>query len=148
MSHISFSSFKQKKEEKTEIEKQDFLVNVDLNENFTQEQMIMAWNKYIRTIQGKNLLMNTMESCKPTLTANYVLVQSVDNTYQEKEMQNEANTLVNFLRKELRNGQITLSIQQSEMNNAMTPNERLKRMTENHPALKELREQFNLELDL
>ncbi|MBO7634996.1 MAG: hypothetical protein J6S89_00280 [Paludibacteraceae bacterium] len=151
MSHISFSSFKQKKEEKTEIEKQDFLVNVDLNENFTQEQMIMAWNKYIRTIQGKNLLMNTMESCKPTLTANYVLVQSVDNTYQEKEMQNEANTLVNFLRKELRNGQITLSIQLSEMTNmtkAMTPNERLKRMTENHPALKELREQFNLELDL
>lgn len=151
MSHISFSSFKQKKEEKTEIEKQDSLVSVDLNENFTQEQMIMAWNKYIRTIQGKNLLMNTMESCKPTLTANYVLVQSVDNTYQEKEMQNEANTLVNFLRKELRNGQITLSIQLSEMTNmtkAMTPNERLKRMTENHPALKELREQFNLELDL
>jgi len=151
MSHISFSSFKQKKEEKTEIEKQDFLVSVDLNENFTQEQMIMAWNKYIRTIQGKNLLTNTMESCKPTLTANYVLVQSVDNTYQEKEMQNEANTLVNFLRKELRNGQITLSIQLSEMTNmtkAMTPNERLKRMTENHPALKELREQFNLELDL
>lgn len=151
MSHISFSSFKQKKEEKTEIEKQDFLVSVDLNENFTQEQMIMAWNKYIRTIQGKNLLMNTMESCKPTLTANYVLVQSVDNTYQEKEMQNEANILVNFLRKELRNGQITLSIQLSEMTNmtkAMTPNERLKRMTENHPALKELREQFNLELDL
>lgn len=151
MSHISFSSFKQKKEEKTEIEKQDFLVSVDLNENFTQEQMIMAWNKYIRTIQGKKLLMNTMESCKPTLTANYVLVQSVDNTYQEKEMQNEANTLVNFLRKELRNGQITLSIQLSEMTNmtkAMTPNERLKRMTENHPALKELREQFNLELDL
>lgn len=151
MSHFSFNSFKQKKEESKEIEKQDFLVSVDFNENFTQEQMIAAWNKYIRTIQGKNLLMNTMESCKPTLTDNFVLVQAVDNTYQEKEMQNEATQLVNFLRKELKNGQITLTIQLSEMTNltkAMTPNERLKRMIENHPALKELREQFNLELDL
>ncbi len=151
MSHFSFNSFKQKKEEKKEIEKQDFLVSVNFNENFTQEQMIAAWNKYIRTIQGKNLLMNTMESCKPTLTDNFVLVQAVDNTYQEKEMQNEATQLVNFLRKELKNGQITLTIQLSEMTNltkAMTPNERLKRMIENHPALKELREQFNLELDL
>ena len=151
MSHFSFNSFKQKKEESKEIEKQDFLVSVNCNENFTQEQMIAAWNKYIRTIQGKNLLMNTMESCKPTLTDNFVLVQAVDNTYQEKEMQNEATQLVNFLRKELKNGQITLTIQLSEMTNltkAMTPNERLKRMIENHPALKELREQFNLELDL
>lgn len=151
MSHFSFNSFKQKKEESKEIEKQDFLVSVNCSENFTQEQMIAAWNKYIRTIQGKNLLMNTMESCKPTLTDNFVLVQAVDNTYQEKEMQNEATQLVNFLRKELKNGQITLTIQLSEMTNltkAMTPNERLKRMIKNHPALKELREQFNLELDL
>ncbi len=150
MSHFSFNSFKQKKEENTKVE-QEYLVNIALNENFTQEQMIAAWNKYIRTIQGKNLLLNTMESCKPTLTDNFILVQKVDNNYQEKEMSNEAIPLVNFLRKELKNGQITLSIQLSEMTNitkAMTPNERLKRMLQNHPALNDLREQFNLELDL
>lgn len=92
-----------------------------------------------------------MESCKPTLTDNFILVQKVDNNYQEKEMSNEAIPLVNFLRKELKNGQLTLSIQLSEMTNitkAMTPNERLKRMLQNHPALNDLREQFNLELDL
>lgn len=150
MSHFSFNSFKQKKEENTKVE-QEYLVNIALNENFTQEQMIAAWNKYIRTIQGKNLLLNTMESCKPTLTDNFILVQKVDNNYQEKEMSNEAIPLVNFLRKELKNGQITLSIQLSEMTNitkAMTPNERLKRMLQNHPALNDLREQLNLELDL
>ena len=150
MSHFSFNSFKQKKEENTKVE-QEYLINIALNENFTQEQMIAAWNKYIRTIQGKNLLLNTMESCKPTLTDNFILVQKVDNNYQEKEMSNEAIPLVNFLRKELNNGQITLSIQLSEMTNiakAMTPNERLKRMLQNHPALNDLREQFNLELDL
>lgn len=151
-SHLSILRFKQKnEEEKKENMNEDAYKQIAENNNFTQEQMIAAWNKYIRSIQGKHILQNTMESCKPTLTNDFILVQSVDNSFQEKEMRNEMVPLLNFLRSELKNGQITLDIRLSEMtgiSKAMTPNERLKRMIDNNPSINILREQFKLEIDL
>lgn len=139
---------KQEEEKKKEEEK---LAAISANTPFTQEQMIRVWNKYIQTISDKTILKNTMETCKPTLQENNHLVQSVENTYQQNEMNAELISILNYMRIELRNGTIELEIRVKAMEEnvrVLTPNERFKKLTETYPELSKLKEEMGLELHL
>lgn len=145
-----FSIFESLKEKEVPKEEEEKLAVIALNTPFTQEMMIAAWNKYIRGINDKQILFNTMESCKPTLTDNYKLVQIVDNSIQEKEMLKEKVSLLNFLRVELKNGSINLEVRVAELKDTvriLTPNEKLQKLVENYPKFEALKEKYRLELD-
>lgn len=148
--HISILNC-MKEKEVADVKKEEMLANIASCNKFTQEDMIRVWNKYMLDIQEKQILKNTMETCKPTLTDNYVLVQVVSNSFQEKEMLNEKLSILNFMRVELKNGNIDLQIQLSEVvenSKIMTPNEKFKKMMEEKPALALLQEKFKLELEI
>ena len=139
---------KQEEEKKQEAEK---LAAISVNTPFNQEQMIHVWNKYIQTITDKTILKNTMETCKPTLSDNYRLIQSVENSYQKNEMNNELVSLLNFLRVELKNGLIELEtrVKAVEENaRILTPNERFKKLMETYPELAKMKDEFGLEIQL
>ncbi len=145
-----FSIFESIKEKENQKEEEEKLAVIASNTPFTQEMMISAWNKYIRGINEKQILFNTMESCKPTLTDNYKLVQIVDNSIQEKEMLKEKVSLLNFLRVELKNGNINLEVKVAELKDTvriLTPNEKLQKLIENYPKFEALKEKYRLELD-
>ncbi|MBR2261288.1 MAG: hypothetical protein IJ916_06260 [Paludibacteraceae bacterium] len=145
-----FSIFESIKEKENQKEEEEKLAVIASNTPFTQEMMISAWNKYIRGINEKQILFNTMESCKPTLMDNYKLVQIVDNSIQEKEMLKEKVSLLNFLRVELKNGSINLEVKVAELKDTvriLTPNEKLQKLVENYPKFEALKEKYRLELD-
>lgn len=114
--------------------------------------MISAWNKFIHTLSNERyILVNTMETRKPVLTDNFVLIQTVDNSFQEKEMNGEAINILNFLRSELKNGFITLKVNVDEsqtINKIKTPNEEFNALLEESPAMKNLADEFKLSLEI
>lgn len=92
-----------------------------------------------------------METRKPVLTDNFVLIQTVDNSFQEKEMNGEAINILNFLRSELKNGFITLKVNVDEsqmINKIKTPNEEFNALLEESPAMKNLADEFKLSLEI
>lgn len=139
------------KEEKTG-EQEAVLAQIAANTPFTQEELIAVWNKYIRGIEaGRQILINTMEGHKPTLTDKFVLVQEVDNAAQEKAMQEEMVDLLNFIRIELKNGKVTLNTSIVETSNAdamLSPRDYLNQEMESSPALKDIIQEFKFEIEL
>ncbi len=148
--HISIREMMQSKKEEKE-QKETLLAQISANTPFTQEMMISAWNRYIRNIDsGRQVLKNTMESCKPTIEGDTMLVQTVANSFQENEMLNERVDLLNFLRVELKNGKIDITIKLCEISEAeriLSPKEKLNLMIESHPRLGDFVKEFSLELD-
>ena len=149
--HISIADRMKAKEEKTG-EQEAVLAQIAANTPFTQEELIAVWNKYIRGIEaGRQILINTMEGHKPTLTDKFVLVQEVDNAAQEKAMQEEMVDLLNFIRIELKNGKVTLNTSIVETSNTdamLSPRDYLNQEMESNPALKDIIQEFKFEIEL
>lgn len=122
----------------------------DLCTPFTQKDLNIAWNEYILTIPEKKILITTMESYKPILQEDFFIEIPVDNPIQEREILNERPSLVDFLRKKLRNYKIHLNtrIMQMEENKKMlSPKDRFKGILERNENIKRLCHDLNLELD-
>lgn len=147
----TIKSMMKKIEEKTE-EKENTLEKIASNNEFTQEMMISAWNQYIKGLAPeRQILINTMESCKPTLEENYQLVQKVDNSVQEKEMNEEKIDLLNFLRVNLANGNINLTTiiaEVSEREKTLSPMDRFNKLMEENKEFENLVNEFQLELEI
>lgn len=128
------------------------LEEIAANNHFTHEMMISAWNQYILNIRKeRHILINTMELCKPTLEDNYLIVQKVDNSVQEKEMNEEKIDLLNFLRLHLKNGTIDLSVivsEVSEREKILSPTDRFNKLIEENKVFEKLVKEFNLELQI
>lgn len=149
--HVSIADRMKAKEEKAE-EQEAVLTQISANTPFTQEEMIAVWNKYIRSIEaGRQILINTMEGHKPTLTDKFVLVQQVDNASQEKAMQEEMIDLLNFIRIELKNGKVTLNtsiVENSDTDKSLSPRDYLNQEMEANPALKDVIQEFKFEIEM
>ncbi len=133
---------------------QQAVVNViQQKENFTQEVLDEAWTKYSKVVQAANKLSlySTLTSRKPLLKENFSLEFEIDNKAQEEALNLEKVELMSFLRRELKNGDIQLSIIVVKKNESelkpYTPLERYKKMAEKNPEINKLRQQFDLDLD-
>jgi DNA polymerase-3 subunit gamma/tau len=147
----TIKSMMKKIEEKTE-EKETTLEKIASNNEFSQEMMISAWNQYIKGLAPeRQILINTMESCKPTLEENYQLIQKVDNSVQEKEMNEEKIDLLNFLRVNLANGNINLTIfiaEASEREKILSPMDRFNKLMEENKEFENFVNEYQLELEI
>ena len=76
----------------------------------------------------------------------------VGNVVHEKELNNQRNNLLEFLRDELKNDFLTLKVtvteQIQETKKYMTDRDKLDAMAAQNPNVNKLRDQLNLELDL
>lgn len=118
-------------------------------EAFSQESLVKVWNNYTQFAKDKPVLLQTIQQCKPVLGTDCRIMLAVYNSSQEEIMLDERIRLVNYLRKELHNGNIELEIRICEANENMktySNKELFIKMMEHNPSLSKLTKELGLEL--
>lgn len=117
---------------------------------FNQESLLNVWNDFIERYQNKApSFANAIAKYPPQLKENFVIEYTVDNQIVAGDLLN-VTSMLEFLKKELNNNQITLKpvvAEKSSQKVAYTDREKFEEMAKKYPGLIDLKEQLNLELD-
>jgi len=117
---------------------------------FSQFDLHEAWKRYAETLREKLHLKNTMLNNLPALRENYHIEALVYNPQQEQALKEEIISLVEFLRKELKNTSIVIDVFITEENTkklAYTDKEKFELMASKNESLDSLVKEFKLRLD-
>ncbi|GBU08289.1 DNA polymerase III subunit gamma/tau [Bacteroidales bacterium] len=120
------------------------------NNSFTEEELLRSWHAYANSLIEKIHLKNTMLNISPSLGEDYKIEVAVYNPEQSQKLQEEATSLMQFLRKELQNTSIHLEVVLSDENKkklAYTDSEKYQLMSSLNPSLEKLVAEFDLKLD-
>ena len=104
-----------------------------------------------RKKEGKMGLYTTLTKTTPVLSNDFLVEFHLDSEVQKMELQNETQSLLDFLRKELNNGSIQLKLHVSALENQkisqLTSRERFFQMAEKNPDLHLFKEEFDLDIE-
>ncbi len=92
----------------------------------------------------------TLTSQIPKVNEDFSIELSIDNVIQEKEITERKFEILTILRNALNNAQIQLNTiinKNPSITKPFTPQEKFKKMTENNPAIQNLKDLFDLDLD-
>ncbi len=117
---------------------------------FNSDQLLKVWNNFIKSYQEKApSFANAIAKYKPQLKKNFIIEYTVDNQIIAGDLLN-ITSMLEFLKKELNNNQITLKpvvAEKTTQKVAYTDREKFEEMAKKYPGLIDLKEQLNLELD-
>lgn len=120
------------------------------NRPFTADQLRDAWVGLAATHTEELRLKQLMETYTPQLKENNTAQIQMPNPWQMKELQKALPTLLQQLRAKLHNNELQISVVQEEFNQeqmAFTAEEKYKLMAEQNPALEQLKQQLDLQID-
>ena len=118
----------------------------DFLEPFTSEQLAAKWNEYLDLIADRPNLISTLAAVPELIEGNKLLLR-VGSSAQEEEVRKIKPELMSFLRKELRNSEIelTMSLEKVESERThLTDQEKMQILIQKNPELIELAQKFNL----
>ncbi len=149
VSGLSLSSLKTKKEHqslKNTAKPEDQLPKKD----FSEEDMLKFWNEYVHKLesQGKKIMASNLQTDVPRLKNGYTIWIELPNETMKKEIEREQGPLLNFLKENLENHYLTLTITVNEevsKKYAFTPEEKYEKLREKNPAIDILRKEFDLD---
>jgi DNA polymerase III subunit gamma/tau len=121
-----------------------------LSKDFTNEELEMAWRKFAETIPEQGRLTSFILSTRPHLTSATAFEVTVSNIMLEKEFNKLQPEIISFIRSQLQNSFLSMTIkveEETEKQRANSPEDRFKIMTDENPALITLRNGLHLELD-
>lgn len=133
--------------ETEEIQQQE--VQAPLNTPFTITQLETAWDKFIDTVSTETVLVNTMRTCKPTIQNATTFEVVVDNPNQLERLHEKGADLMQFLKKELQNTQVVMSMrisEKQEKQKVFSQREKFEFMAQQNPHLIPFKDRFGLEL--
>ena len=149
-SGLSLSSIRAKKEH--EIKQMDVVVDEENlpRESFTQNDLNSTWNTFVDRIdaEGKKNLAAILSIDKPTLKGTEIHL-TFPNSTNKVEVERQSFDLLQFLRKSLKNYDISLVIEVNEEMQkkfAYTPEEKYDKLKEKNPNIELLRRTFDLDL--
>jgi DNA polymerase-3 subunit gamma/tau len=120
--------------------------------DFDQEKLEKVWLYYTESIaQQYPNFFSILSTRKPLLKDNFSIELTIDNKAQELTLKERKADLLDFLRAELRNQQIQLEtnlIESVSQSKPYTAEDKYLVMVEKNPALKALRENLDLELEM
>ena len=125
----------------------------DLSAPFDQPMLEGLWRIYSEKLekQGRMTLSAAMKKRNPSVGKNFELNFIVDSAAAEKDLNEEKLELLIYLRKELSNYKISLTVivnvNETSDGPAYTPSEKFKRLAEINPAMNELKKSFDLEIE-
>jgi len=117
---------------------------------FTNIELESAWRRFADTIPEQGRIISLIQNNRPVLTSETYFEITVSNSLQQKELSRLQPDILSFLHVELQNIGIKMGIkimEETETQRASTPEDRLKMLTDQNPALKILKERLNLEID-
>lgn len=120
-----------------------------LNEPFTEEMLFVKWNQFLDTLGDRPNLKSSLNR-KPLLGVNGRILLKVESTIQEELIRNNKPQVVAWLRSELKNNLIDLTIEvvsESIQKVAYTDSEKLEEMLRKNSNVALLRQRFNLDFD-
>jgi len=149
-SGLSLSSIKKKKEHL--IKQMDVILEDDdlPKEDFTEKQMQKAWANFVLKTekQGKYNLASILQIDTPKLVGSAIHLE-FPNATNKVEVERQQFHLLKFLRQELNNYDISLSIsvnEELEKKYAYTPIEKFEKLKEKNPKIALLRKTFDLDI--
>jgi len=118
---------------------------------FTSEELDLRWIEFADTLQiDFPHLYNTLSSSRPVLKENWQIEFEVSNKILEQELNQKRGELLDFLKRTLTNDKITLTITIRENKKEMKPytdQEKFEKMAAKNPALYNLKEQLDLDIE-
>ncbi|WP_055437398.1 DNA polymerase III subunit gamma/tau [Lacinutrix algicola] len=149
-SGLSLKSIRAKKEH--EIKQLDKVVDEENlpTEPFNQEELTEVWNAFIVKIEaeGKMNLAAILSIDKPTLKGTTIHL-TFPNSTNKVEVERQSFDLLQYLRKTLKNYDISLDIdinEEMQKKFAYTPDEKYEKLKEKNPNIELLRKTFDLDL--
>ncbi len=149
-SGLSLSSIKKKKEHL--IKKMDVILEEeDLpKEDFTETQMRKVWGNFVSQIEnkGKYNFASILQIDTPKLVGTTIHLE-FPNTTNKIEVEREKHDLLRYLKQELNNFDISLSItvnEDLEKNYAYSPTEKYEKLKEKNNRIELLRKTFDLDI--
>ncbi len=139
----------EQKVEKPEPENQDDNKNIQEEENFSETQLVEAWNAYAQSIKSDKPRLNSiLKSSKPILGENFKITFKLSNDLQKQAIEKEENVIVSNLQRKLNNGKIELKViisQEAAKKQLYTDTDKYKYLNEKNANLNKLKQQFNLD---
>ncbi len=115
---------------------------------FTQEKLEKAWNAFVESYKSRSpSFALTLSKGKPVLKKDFQIEYHVPNIVIKEDKLN-VNVLLDFLKKELNNNQITLQAvvdTAAAKTEAYTDRERFEKLSKAHPNLNKLKDKLDLE---
>ena len=117
---------------------------------FTQQQLEKAWNNFVKNykLQSPSFVL-TLAKGNPELQENFKIEYHVPNSIIKDDKLN-VNILLDYLKKELNNNQITLEgvvDSHARQKEAYTDRERFDVLAKKHPQLNQLKDKLDMELE-
>ncbi|MDR1743752.1 MAG: DNA polymerase III subunit gamma/tau [Dysgonamonadaceae bacterium] len=116
---------------------------------FSEKELIAAWKAYSNQLKEEKLLQNTMNLYHPKMLGDTLFEVEVNTEINKQYLDDNSLSILAFLRKTLRNDDITMSIRIAEGNaikKSLTSREIFDEMVRQNPALQKLSDEFGLEL--
>ena len=120
------------------------------NRPFTADQLRDAWVGLAATHKEELRLKQLMEAYTPQLKSEHTAQIQMPNPWQMKELQKAMPTLLQQLRAALHNNELQIQVVQEEFNQeqmAFTAEEKFALMVEQNPALEQLKQTLDLQID-
>ena len=118
---------------------------------FSQQQLEVVWDEYTETLHSDHPdLFTAMKKHKPLLKDDFLVEFSVENKILEEKLHQKRNDLLHFLKTKLQNSGISLQIIVVETPKGSKPytnREKYEYMAGKNPALRNLKEQLDLEIE-
>ena len=117
---------------------------------FSDEELEEAWQRFAETIPEQGRMVSYLLSSIPKRISTTTFEVIVNNIFQEKELKRLQQDILEYMRLQLKNSNVSMSIKLAEENEnqrSNTPEDRYKIMAEMNPALAKLRSGLNLEID-
>ncbi len=120
------------------------------SDDFTESEMQKAWMDYAKQIEGEGKfnLHSHLSMGVPTLSGNSVVLEFPNSTIKV-EVERAKHELLSYLRKQLNNYDIDLTITVNEevmKRYAYTAQEKFEKLREKNPLIDKLRREFDLEI--
>lgn len=121
--------------------------------DFTLDQLQAKWKSYAYRVQKERRvsMYATLSKRQPELKENYEVVFTIDSSVQQIDLDTERPSLLAYLRKELNNYGLSLTIEMTESEATsmkyLSGRDRFLQMAEKNDALHQLREKLGLDIE-
>ena len=152
VSGLSLAAIQKKKEIKQKQEEANKVAGPESIEPFTLEDIQVYYDQYVISLEqkGKKILASNLQIATIDLIDSETLRSTVPNDTIRREIEQEKEALLVFLRKRTKNDRIQLQIEVLETENSenfiYTPEEKLEHLISKYPAVAELKQKFSLDL--
>ena len=149
----SITGIRKKINEDLNAETKDSEIKVVEKSEFTQNNLEEKWLEFaeIKKKEGKIGLFTTLNKQKPKLNKDFSITFIIDSEVQKMEFQTQNQFLLDFLRLELKNGQIKLNLEITKSDSPkltqLTSRERFFQMADKNPDLHTFKEKFDLDIE-